>query len=146
MNPPQAELLDLYRTGLKNAADVMKSSLETAERLQQEQLAAIRGALQQQSSAVSRLTQATTLEDLLAVQQQMAGAQFERAMGYWTSLCQIAGDNQVAAISQAHAQMAQARDWFNETYALTARATEEAAKLATATAGVKQKAQERRSA
>ena len=147
MNQPQADLIDLYRAGLKNAADVLKSSLETAERLQKEQLQAIRGALQQQSQAVNRLSEATSLEDLMAVQQQIAGAQFERAMGYWSSVCQIAGENQVAAISQAQAQMAQARDWFNETCALTARATEEAAKLATATAAVRQQKQpEKRSA
>jgi hypothetical protein len=49
----------------------------------------------------------------------------------------------MAAISQAQAQMAQARDWLNETCALTARATEEAARLAaatTATATVRQSA------
>ena len=84
----------------------------------------------------------------------MAGANFERVMGYWSNLCQVAGQNQVAAISQAQVQMAQAREWFNETYALTARATEEAARLAAATttttnASVRQSANrqpERRSA
>jgi hypothetical protein len=48
----------------------------------------------------------------------MAGAQFERAMTLWSDLFQAAGENQ--------------RSWLNETYALTARATEEAAKLAAA--------------
>ena len=143
MNPPQAEFLDLYRAGLKNAADIMKASLESAERLQHEQLAAIRDTLESQSRAMSELTEAKSIDQLMALQQQLAGAQFERVMGYWSNLCQLAGQNQVAAITQAQAQMAQARDWFNETYALTARATEEAARLASATAVVRQPRQER---
>ena len=132
MNPPQAEFLDLYRTGLQNAAGIMKASLESAERLQHEQLTAIRGALETQWKAMGELTDARSIDQLMALQQQLAGAQFERVMGYWSNLCQLAGQNQVAAITQAQAQMAQARDWFNETYSLTARATEEAAKIASA--------------
>jgi phasin family protein len=155
MNPPQAEFLDLYRSGLKNAADLMKASLESAERLQQQQLAAIRGALEQNAKALSELGNAKSLDDLMALQQKMAGAQFERVMGYWSSLCQTTGESQVATISK---QMAQARDWFNESYTLTARAAEEAGKMpgagpdARAAAGVrqqqasKQEKQERRTA
>jgi Phasin protein len=149
MNQPQAEFLDLYRAGLKNAADLMKSSLENAERLQQQQLSAIRGALEQQSKAIGELSEAKSLDQLMSLQQQLAGAQFERAMGYWSNLCQVAGQNQVAAIGQAQAQMLQAREWFNETYALTARATEEAARLAAATTSAsvrRPKPEERRSA
>lgn len=101
MTQPQAEFLDLYRAGLKTAADVMKASLQTAERLQNQQLVAIRTALDQQSKSINELGQAKTIDELLALQTKMAGAQWERAMGYWNELCQT--------------QMAQARDWFNET-------------------------------
>ncbi|HEX2565311.1 MAG TPA: phasin family protein [Burkholderiales bacterium] len=151
MNQPQAEFLDLYRAGLKNAADLMKASLESAERLQNQQLSAIRNALEQQSKAMNELGEARSFDQLISVQQQMAGANFERVMGYWSNLCQVAGQNQMAAITQAQAQMAQARDWLNETCALTARATEEAARLAaatTSTASVRQAAKqaERRTA
>ena len=41
MTQPQADLFDLYRAGLKSAADLMKASLESAERLQNQQLVAI---------------------------------------------------------------------------------------------------------
>ena len=132
MNPPQAEFLDLYKAGLKSAVDLMKASLESAERLQQQQLTAIRGALEQHVKLVNELTSAKSLDDLVALQQKMAGAQLERVMGYWTSICQTAGQNQAAAMGQVQNQMAQARDWFTETYSLTARATEEAAKIASA--------------
>jgi len=122
MTQPQAEFLDLYRAGLKTAADLMKASLQSAERLQNQQLVAMRTALDQQSKAISELGQAKSIDELLALQTKMAGAQWERAMGYWTELCQT--------------QMTQARDWFNE-----------AAHAASATASVRTVSrQERKSA
>jgi len=132
MNQPQAEFLDLYKAGLKSAVDLMKASLESAERLQQQQLSAIRGALEQQVKSVNELSNAKSLDDLMALQQKMAGSHLERVMGYWSNLCQAAGQNQAAAMGQVQTQMAQARDFFSETYSLTARATEEAAKIASA--------------
>ena len=123
MTQPQAEFLDLYRAGLKTAADLMKASLQSAEKLQNHQLAAIRTALEQQSKSINELGQARSIDEVLALQTKMAGAQWEREMGFWSELAQT--------------QMAQARDWFNET---TAAATQAAA------AGVRQvsKQQERK--
>src|SRR3954447_1003999 len=132
MNQPQAEFLDLYKAGLKSAVDLMKASLESAERLQQQQLSAIRGALEQHVKSVNELSSAKSLDDLVALQQKMAGAQLERMLGYWSNLYQAAGQNQAAAMGQVQTQMAQARDFFSETYSLTARATEEAARIASA--------------
>jgi phasin family protein len=100
MTQPQAEFLDLYRAGLKTAADLMKVSLQNAERLQNQQLVAIRTALDQQSKAASELGQARTIDELLALQTKLAGSQWERAMGYWTELWQT--------------QISQSRDWLNE--------------------------------
>ena len=100
MTQPQAEFLDLYRAGLKTAADLMKASLQGVEKLQNQQLVAIRTALDQQSKSLNELGQARTLDELLALQTKMAGAQWERAMGYWTDMYQT--------------QMAQARDWLSE--------------------------------
>jgi phasin family protein len=100
MTQPQAEFLDLYRAGLKTAADLVKVSLQGAEKLQNQQLVAIRTALDQQSKSINELSQARTIDELLALQTKMAGAQWERAMGYWSELAQT--------------QMAQARDWWSE--------------------------------
>lgn len=100
MTQPQAEFLDLYKAGLKTAADLMKVSLQGAEKLQNQQLVAIRSALDQQSKTISELGQARTIDELLALQTKLAGAQWERAVGYWTELAQT--------------QMAQARDWMSE--------------------------------
>ena len=131
MTQPQAEFLDLYRAGLKTAADMMKVSLQSAERLQNQQLVAIRTALDQQSKSISELTQARTLDEMLAVQTKIAGAQIERAVGYWSELCQT--------------QMAQARDWFNETAAAGAQAANNA-QAAVRQAASRQEQQHRKSA
>lgn len=106
----QPDLFDLYRAGLRTASEMMKASLENAERLQNQQLVAIRSALDQQSRSLGELGQARSLDELMALQTRMAGAQLERTMGMWTSLWQMAGENQMAAISQMQSQMAQARE------------------------------------
>jgi hypothetical protein len=108
MTQPQAEFFDLYKAGLKTAADLMKASLQSAEKLQNQQLVAIRSALDQQSKTISELGQARSIDEVLALQTRMAGAQWERAMGFWSELAQT--------------QMAQARDWFNETTAAASHA------------------------
>lgn len=132
MTQPQTELIDLYRVGLKTAADLVKTSLESAERLQNQGLVAIRNAIDQQAKSAAELGRAKTLDELLSLQSRMAGAQFERAMSLWSDLYQAAGENQRQLIGRLHEQAAQARSWMSETYALTARATEEAAKFAAA--------------
>ena len=100
MTPPQAEFFDLYKAGLKTAADLMKVSLQNAEKLQNQQLVVIRQALDQQARSISELGQAKTIDEVLAVQTKIASAQWERAMGFWTELAQT--------------QMTKARDWMNE--------------------------------
>lgn len=100
MTPPQAEFLDLYKAGLKTAADLMKVSLQNAEKLQNQQLVVIRQVLDQQAKSISELSQAKSIDEVLAVQTKIAGAQWERAMGFWAELTQT--------------QMTQARQWMNE--------------------------------
>jgi phasin family protein len=100
MTQPQAEFVDLYKAGLKTAADLMKVSLQSAEKLQNQQLVAIRTALDQQSKSINELGQARTIDELLALQTRMAGAQFERAVGFWNELYQT--------------QVQQAQAWWSE--------------------------------
>ena len=104
MTQPQAELFDLYRAGLKTAADMMKASLESAEQLQNQQLVAIRTAIDQQVKSVDELSRTRTLDELMAFQTRLAGDQFERAMSYWGNLVQIATENQRKAIGQFQEQ------------------------------------------
>ena len=113
MTQPQAEFLDLYRAGLKTTADLMKASLQNAERLQNQQLVAIRNALEQQSRAASELGQARSLDELLSLQTRLAGAQFERAVGFWSELYQ--------------SQVQQAQSWWTEMNGAAQHATSSAA-------------------
>jgi phasin family protein len=113
MTQPQAEFLDLYRAGLKTTADLMKASLQNAERLQNQQLSAIRTALDQQSRAVNDLSQARSLDELLSLQTRLAGSQFERAVGFWSELYQ--------------SQVQQAQSWINEMSGAAQSATSSAA-------------------
>jgi phasin family protein len=100
MTQPQAEFLDLYRAGLKTAADVMKASLQNVEKLQNQQLVAIRSALDQQARSINDLSQARSIDELLSLQTRLAGQQFERAVGFWSELYQ--------------SQVQQAQSWWNE--------------------------------
>ena len=113
MTQPQAEFLDLYRAGLKTAADMMKTSLQNAERLQNQQLVAIRTALDQQSKSISELGQARTLDELISLQTKIAGAQLERAVGFWSELYQQ--------------QVQQAQSWMNDLNGAAQSATSNAA-------------------
>ena len=96
----QAELLDLYRAGLKSAADVMKSSLESAERLQNQQLVAMRTAIVDSGKSVAELSSARTLDELLAAQSRIAGSQFERAVSLWSDWLAAASENQREAMQR----------------------------------------------
>jgi phasin family protein len=104
MTQPQVELFDLYRAGLKTAADLMKVSLESAERLQNQQLVAIRSAIDQSSRSAADLSGAKSIDELLALQTRIAGAQIERAISYWGDLVQITTENQRKAISTVQEQ------------------------------------------
>jgi hypothetical protein len=113
MTQPQAEFLDLYRAGLKTAADMMKTSLQNAERLQNQQLVAIRSALDQQARAIDDLGQARSMDELLSLQTRIAGAQFQRAFGFWSELYQQ--------------QVQQAQSWMNDINSTAQSATSNAA-------------------
>ncbi len=126
MTQPQADLFDIYRAGLKTAADLVKASLESAERLQNQQLVAIRSVIDQQTKSATELSRAKTLDELLSVQTRIVGQQFENAVSLWSDLCQAAGENQRVAMGRMHDQLAQARDWMSSaTLPLVARQAEE---------------------
>jgi phasin family protein len=103
MSQPQPELLELYRAALKGAVDWMKASLEGAERLQNQQLIAIRRALDAYAKTAVEVSEAKSVDELLAVQTRMGGAQAERILGYWTGVY----ENQMSAMGQLQSQFQQ---------------------------------------
>ena len=168
MTNPQEQFLDFYRTGLKATLEMMRVSLEGAERLRSQQLAAVNGALAANTKLAAEISSANSVEQLMALQTKLAGVQAETVMGYWSSLGQAAVENQAEMGKRLQTQVAQIGDTFRDSlkavpggsqpvlqafqslvdatssaYAVTARATEEAAKLAaaqiaTANAGIRQ--------
>jgi len=56
------QFIELYGAGLKNTADMMSATLQSAQQLQQQQL------------------------DLFALQTRLVGAQLEHAVQLWSSL------------------------------------------------------------
>ena len=126
----QNQLIDLYRAGMKTAADMMKSSLEQSERLQQRQLELVRSALEDTSRSTNQLSELKSLDDMMALNSRVAGAQLERVTEFWSSWWRLAGDAQKSMIDQMQSQLGQAKERVREGYSFTARTTEEAARLA----------------
>ena len=126
----QTQLIDLYRAGMKTAADMMKASLEQTERLQQRQLDLVRSALEDTTRSTSQLSELKSLDDMMAMNSKVAGAQLERVTEFWSSWWRLAGEAQKSMIDQMQSQLGQARERVREGYSVTARASEEAARLA----------------
>jgi hypothetical protein len=117
MQQPQVQFIDLYRSGLRTMNDIMKSSLETAERLENQQLQQIHKALEETERSTAQLGQVDNFGELLAAEAKLAGAQVARTMDFWSTVWRSAGDAQISLISQMQS--------------LTSRATEDAVRFAT---------------
>jgi hypothetical protein len=141
----QAQFLDLYRAGIRSAADIMKTSLEQTERLQQQQLQLVRTALEESTRSTSQIGEAKSLDDMMALNSRLAGAQLERVAEFWAGWWRAAGDAQKTMIDQMQSQMGQAKDRMREGYAFTARTSEDAARLAASQVSGVQSASERKS-
>lgn len=105
---------EIYRAGLKSAADVMTVSLENARRMQQQQLDALQSAIEGQSKSVRELSEVRSVDELMALQTRLAGTQVERAMDFWSRVWRAAGDNQLAMIGQAQSQLGQVREGIRD--------------------------------
>ena len=155
----QRNLFDLYRGGLLSALDVMKACLDGAEKLRMQQLDAIRAAMTELSRSCDEVGQAQGFETLFALQSRISAWQFERVLGLWSGIAQTGSESQAEVLRQVHKQLVDIRQRFRDTldaatggseplmnaiqsmltststaYALSARATEEAAKFGAAQA------------
>ena len=130
MIQPQTQMLDFYRASMRTAADIAKTSLENAEKLQNRQLQIVRTALEENAKSASDLAQVKSLDEMMALQTRLASSQVERMIDFWSGVWRTAGDSQMAMIGQLQGQVDQMRDRFRETYDLTARTTESAARIA----------------
>ena len=117
MQESQTQFFDLYRTSLRAMNDLMKSSLETTERLQNQQLQQVRSAIEETTRSTGQMGEVRSMDELMAAQARLAGSQIQRTMDFWGSLWRAAGDNQIAFISQMQS--------------LGSRATQDVVRLAT---------------
>ena len=90
----QAQLVDLYRAGIRSATDMMKLSLEHTERFQQQQLQLIRHALDESTRSTTQAGELKGLDDMVAFNSRVAGAQLERVSEFWANWWRAAGDMQ----------------------------------------------------
>jgi hypothetical protein len=153
----QAELFDFYRASLKATGSATRVSLEGTVRLRTTQLRVIDEALAEHARLTAQIDAAKGLEDLLAVSGKLAGAQYQTLISYWGAIYEAIGENQVEVARLVESQAEQIHfdlqgtlgtapgnpvpvlaalqplmEVASSAYALTARATAEATKLAAA--------------
>ena len=126
----QAQLVDLYRAGIRSAADMMKLSLEHTERFQQQQLQLIRNALDESTRSTTQAGELKGLDDMVAFNSRLAGGQLERVGEFWANWWRAAADAQKSMIDQFQSTIGQAKDQMREGYSLAARAAEDTTRLA----------------
>ena len=126
----QNQFVDLYRHGIKTAAEITRASLESFVQLQERQLSTVRTLLDETRRNVESVAEAKSFEDLVAVQSRVAGNQLERMAEFWSSSMHAVADQQKAWIERVQSQIGQTKDRIRETYDLTARTSEEIARTA----------------
>jgi hypothetical protein len=131
----QTQLFEIYCAGFKSAADLYAVSLQTAQRLQQQQVDALQKVIHEQTRLVGvqmersvdfwsslwgaargnqEQQQLDALQKVWAEQSRIAGVQMERTVDFWTNLWGAARDNQDRLISEAQAQLGKVRDAAQE--------------------------------
>jgi hypothetical protein len=110
----QTQFFEIYRAGLKSAADAMTATLENARRLQQQQVDALQSAIEDQTKSMRELSEVRSVDELMALQTRLAGSQLERTIDFWSRLWRVAGDNQLAIIGQAQSGLGQMRGQVHE--------------------------------
>ncbi|HJY75371.1 MAG TPA: phasin family protein [Burkholderiales bacterium] len=135
----QAQFVDLYRAGIRSATDMMKLSLEHTERLQQQQLQLIRQALDESTRSTAQAGEVKGLDDVVAFNSRIAGAQLERVGEFWANWWRAAGDMQKSMIDQFQSQIGHAKDLGREGYSFASRAAEDTARLASQAANAQER-------
>lgn len=155
MIDPKDQFFAFYRSTLRATSEATRVSLEGAARLRKKQLACIDEALATHVRVVAELDAAQDLDSLIAASGELAGAQYQTLISYWHGIYEAVGVNQAEVTRLVQSQVEHFRDEFPDTliaapavpapvlaalkplmevassaYALTARATAEATKLA----------------
>ena len=126
----QSQFVDLYRNGVKTAAEAATTTLEKAVQLHERQLGILRNIVDENKRSVDGLADAKTFEDLWTLQSRLARTQLERMAEIWSNVVQTAAEQQKAWIERMQSQIGDTKERVRETYDLTARTSEEIARAA----------------
>ena len=126
----QDQLVDLYRNGMNTAAQLARISIESTVRLQEKQLDIARKALAESTRSAEKVSGAKNMDELLAAQTELAGAQMQRVAEFWTSVWQTAAENQKHFMEQVQSQVGQAAGSFTSLYSAATRSAEDVARTA----------------
>jgi hypothetical protein len=118
----QNQFFDLYRNGMITAAEVARTSLQNAARLQEKQLGMVRDILTESTRSAERLNEVKSIDELLALQSQIAGTQLGRIAEFWSTVWQSAAENQQSLFQQARSQSRSSEDVVRAAAAQISRA------------------------
>ena len=107
----QNQFVDIYRNGIKTASDVARMSLETSVRMQEKQLDIARSILDESNRSADRLAGASSWEELVELQSRLASKQMERIAEFWSSMWQVAVEQQKSLIGQARDSAREAQSY-----------------------------------
>jgi len=128
------QLFDIYRNNVRTTAEMMRISLENAMRLQEQQLGMVRNLLDQNSQSAERAAGAQSMEQLVALQSELAGRQLQSLGDFWSSVWNTAAESQRSFFERIRSEGAdvarQAYDSHARISADMARAATEAASRA----------------
>jgi hypothetical protein len=94
----QQHILDLYRASLRSATDMMNASLQQSERLQQQQLEIMRGALEETERTTQQIATAKSFDDTVSLNSRVAGTQLERDVACGGRIAEADGRTNAGAL------------------------------------------------
>ena len=101
MQNMQSQFIDLYRHGVRTAADVTRASLENSVRMQEKQLEIARNLLAEQSRSAEEIARAGSVQELMTLQSRLATAQLGRWAEMWSNVWQTMAQNQTQGLRDA---------------------------------------------
>ena len=110
----QDQFFDFYRVGLKATADLINGSLEAAERLRKQQLAAINQGLVSRAVVVAEIDPTKLIEELIAVPGKLARLQYQALLCYWNGVFHGAGESPAEVAPRVQVQARKIRESFKK--------------------------------
>ena len=135
------QLFDIYRNNIRTSAEMLRISLENALRLQEQQLGMVRNLLDQNAQSAERAAGAQSMEQLVALQSELAGRQLQSLGDFWSSVWTSAAESQRSFFERVQSEGASVA---RKAYDSHTRITEDMARAAESASRVGQR--ERKSA